>query len=306
MSLTFNEDLVFVKVKRALLVAGAGGLKQAVRAFRSAQDSNAEITADGFAKLLAALGTPLSGGPARRAVGIDRVSGFDLNFLCLAFRKDSKNDKSPIDVNIVVRELCGGINQRRLTAIAKAYRLLSNDGTSAVSADMLMQTHRGSAFASTVRTVSETAVSTQLDQAFTGDEAVTWEEFLAYYAGVSAGIPLDHTFEVAVLRTWNGSDASAQPRMGETDRVWGPAGDSLAIQHDGLVKEALSPSHLRIEKIKLYDYTHGQRRSVAPLYLPSVVPDYITTTARSFPEYTSVDMRKSNPLLVRTLGRVAN
>jgi hypothetical protein len=283
MSLTFNEDAVFVKVKRAL--QAKGGLKAAVRAFRAAQDAKAEMTAQAFAQTLAHLGAPVSAG--------------DLTFLCLAFRKVAKDDASPIDVNVVVRELCGGLNKRRLNAVEQAYAALSAGGP--VTAAQMLQTCNASAFAATVRTVTEGQEAGRLQQAFGGDEIVTHEEFLAYYCGVSATIPLDHTFEVAVLRSW-AADNSQAPRLGETQRSW-PAGDSLEVKHAALVKEALSPTFLAIEKIKAYDYTHAQRVAVPPPYLPIVVPDYVTTTTRDFPPYSPADMRKSDPLLARTIGR---
>jgi hypothetical protein len=247
------------------------------------------MTAAAFAQTLAALGVP--------------AAGKDLDYLCLAFRKDAKDEGSPIDVNLVVRELTGGMNKRRTAAVAQAYAALAALGP--VTASQLLQTHRASAFSSTVRTITESQASTELQRSFSDDDssknarAITYEEFLGYYAGVSAGIPLDHDFEVAVLRTW-AADKSEAPRMGETERSWGPAGDSLAVRHDPLVKEALSPTFLKIEKIKCYDYTHGQRVAVPPPYLPVVIPDYVTTNARDYVPFSSADMRKADPLLART------
>ena len=287
MSLTFNEDPVFVKVKRALLARGSGGLKTAVRAFRNAQDSKGELSAAQFKTLLESLGAP--------------VSGKDFSFLVLAFRKRVADDQSPIDVNVVVKELHGGLNKRRLAVVEEAFAQLS--GTSSVAkASDLLQTYRGSAFAATIRTQSESESTSAFQATFRDDDDVTKEEFLAYYCGVSAGIPLDLAFEQAVLRTWN-ADKSEAPRMGETQRTWGTTeGDTLEIYHSALVKEALSSTFLAIEKIKAYDYSHGKRVHLPNPPLPIVLPDYVTTTARSYPSYSATDIRKSDPILARTLG----
>lgn len=131
----------------------------------------------------------------------------------------------------------------------------------------------------------------------TGD-CVTEEEFIAFYAGISAQCGSDEAFERSVLREWS-ADVPTKPRLGETQRDWGSEGDPLAIESPAYVKDALCPQ-LGVSS-KSYNYSQLVREPayvepLPPLHRPDIM---CSTVQRTYQPFSALELTEADPLATR-------
>jgi len=278
-----NDDAIFAKVKRALLSTGPLGVVSAVRLIRREPTL---IPADRFQDLLRVFSVSLT------------KQEFD--HIAKAFRGDSEG----VVVNLyLVLKWLTLVSPRRLRCLEHVYeqiRTLSMrellDQVMGLSGDpfspsLLAHGLRGSAGDGSAHHNDDL-----IKLVSTVEGTMGKEDFLSFYAMISASIPSDHIFEEAVLRTWK-KVTQWQTRMEETRSLTHlTSADPLEVQHPAFVKEHKSRAILDMQTTRHYDYTHAQRRSVPFPALPDVKPDYITTHHERFPKYSTIENYLAKPL----------
>ncbi|CCW65307.1 unnamed protein product [Phytomonas sp. EM1] len=129
-------------------------------------------------------------------------------------------------------------------------------------------------------------------------DSLTKEEFVAFYTGISQCVPIDETFEVAVLRDWEADD-TCRPTLNETKRDWGEHGDPLGDHGPRYVRDAVNMS--LGTSTASYNYSKMQR--VHP-YVEPLPPldrkDLMRTTCNlCYGSYTRSEFKSADPLATR-------
>ena len=280
MSLSFNYDSVlFQRVQSVFLRDGRGGIKLAAEAFRAAipPEQGEEMTDTQFLTLLQNLGV--------------KLTPFESKYLVLAF---DTGRCGKVNWRHFLRHLRGGLNPRRLALVQRVFAALADD-EGKVTVTRLHKKFNAPGHSLTLG-VSQENAQAELDRAFGRemDAVVSEEDFIAYYAGISAKTLNDDLFEMMILREW-GVDSATHPRLNETVRSWGATGDPLEIRKPLLAKEALS--HYALSKA--YSFDHAGRVHPPQQKLPEIHPDYLTTAKTAFPAYSSAQQRMADPLTIR-------
>ncbi|KPA75057.1 hypothetical protein ABB37_08741 [Leptomonas pyrrhocoris] len=252
------------------------------------------------------------------------LTPFEQQYLCRAF---DDSGAGVISAATFTRHLTG-LNERRICAVRKAWAALEGKSeetsNAAVTREVLFRScHAPSQQRSALtRTFSDTTRE-QLKESFlattTGradatdgsaahndngnpsndnDDAVDYAEFLAFYAGVSAQFGTDEDFEMHVLKSW-AADDTTRPKLGETAREWGPAGDPLALDGPRYVRDALN-RQLGLSS-KSYNFSHMKREHpyVEPLP-PLNRPDIMTTTMqKTYVRFDAAGCTLADPLSTR-------
>lgn len=286
MAQSSNQDVVLSKVQGSIVAShGVGGIKNCVRRFRSLGETAVHGTT--FFDILAECG-------ARALTAAEK------KHLTLAF-DDDRSGKISLTSFLRQLVLCG-LNPRRRQVVKKAFQILSRGGSDA-DVETLLQTHQ-----STNASLSGTSTQILLSGTVNGtkkfessfspsDGKVTEEEFTAFYTGVHLSTTMsDEAFEDMVLREW-AADQSQSPRLNETQRDWSgtkSGSDPLESGSQPLyAKDALS--HALGRSLKSYNADHMTRTFPPHNTLPVVLPDYVTTTTRSYPKYSVEEMRNADP-----------
>lgn len=276
MSLSFNEDPVFIKVKRALLKkGGAAGLKDAVEWFRQA-DTNADNELSP-AEWLAAL----------KKMGI-KLSDQEAKYLFVAF---DKNQDGMVSLDEFIRNLIGQLNSRRTRVVLAAFQRFEADGDGKIATQSLLSTFNAKGSLKQGSSANEEEKLMRDFLAAFGEQRnpngkITKESFVAYYAAMSATVELDEDFEAQVLRAWQ-IDKPEAPRLATTERSWGPSGDPL---EKGLMDPTSTLINSLASTTKGYNSTHMTRREQASAPNPSILPDYISTMKRDFRRFDDFEL----------------
>lgn len=259
------------------------------------------------------------------------LTPFEQQYLCRAF---DDHGSGVISASTFTRHLTG-LNERRLRAVKKAWAALtlssSTAGESGVPREALLsayeevQTQRSgggkgdgdgdaeqkSVLASTfsdrtrhqlketylASTTGRGAATNEADNSGNQDD-VTYAEFVAFYAGVSAQFGTDEDFVAFALKSW-AADDTKRPTLAETHREWGPDGDPLALDGPRLVQDALE-RQLGVSS-KAYNFSHMQREQpyvepLPPLSRPEIMA---TTTQRTYVPFDDAQRTLANPLATR-------
>jgi hypothetical protein len=283
MAQLLNNDPVLFKVQRAIIAAnGIGGLKLAVNAFRNAQVDlqTTSLTPQQFYTLLTQVGAP-------------ELTERERKHLFLAFDED-RNGK--VAINEFVRHLTSPLNPRRRLLIKNVFAKFEADGAAVRGAE-LASTHSSQKAAKTHAWNPTVFDDVFGDQLASESGKVTLEEFLAFYSALSLHKSLtDDDFELAVLREW-GADAAHAPILNETERDWSSTVGGNPLVHDTVLAKDAKNRSLGLSTGQ-YNADHMKRTFVPNRYLPDVLPDYITTTTRSFPKYSTSQIRSADPMYV--------
>lgn len=286
MSQLQNTDPVLFKVQRGLIAAnGVGGLKIAVNHFRRLQSElqNVSLSAESFFGVLTDCGAPL-------------LSEKERKHLFLAFDEDRNGT---ISINEFVKHLTGSLNPRRKQLIRKVFNNFQASGYEAKGSE-LSATHTSQKSLGTTKTHAWDPSAFEdvfADQLASDDSKISLEEFLAFYTALSLQKSLsDDDFELAVLREW-GADNPKAPILNETQRDWASTGSGDPLEHETMLAKDAKNRSLGLST-RLYNSEHMKREFVPNHYLPVVLPDYVTTTTRSFPKYSTAEIRKADPLFV--------
>lgn len=285
MTQILNNDAVLFKVQRAIIAAnGLGGLTKAVVAFRKLQSDvgTADVSPQQFYALLQELGAPQL---------IER----EKKHLLLAFDED-RNGR--VSVNEFVRHLTGSLNPRRRMLVKKVFALFEASG-GAAHASELASTHSSQRTTTTRTHAWDPSIFDDVfaDQLSTQGGSITFEEFLAFYAALSIHKSLtDDDFELAVFREW-GADVQQAPVLNETERDWTSTAGGNPLIHETMLAKNSKDRSLGISTGQ-YNSEHLKREFVPNPYLPVVLPDYVTTTARSYPKYSTRQIRGADPMYV--------
>lgn len=283
MAQLLNSDPVLFKVQRAIIAAnGIGGLTKAVAAFRKAQVDlqTTSLTSQQFYALLLHVGAP-------------ELTERERKHLFFAFDED-QNGK--VSVNEFVRHLTSPLNPRRRQLIKNVFAKFEAEGASVRGAD-LGSTHSSQTATRTHAWNPSVFDEVFADQLSSENGKVTLEEFLAFYAALSIHKSLtDDDFELAVLREW-GADAAHAPILNETERDWSSTAGGNPLLHDTVLAKDAKNRSLGLSTGQ-YNADHMKREFVPNRYLPDVQPDYITTTTRSYPKYSTSQIRGADPMHV--------
>ncbi|KAH9600672.1 hypothetical protein LSM04_000746 [Trypanosoma melophagium] len=304
-----REDSVFLTVKGFIRRAGCGGPASVVALLREFRELEEEGHARGekgvsrklFMELLQDFGV--------------RLSESEAAYVCAAFDDDRDGY---ITSTRFVRHLTG-LNARRHKAILRAWEVLPKDANGEVSRTELQERYARSGtrgdFTATFSTAhvgekqqqhhhhmgssnnsNNSTTTTTTTKKTSDNDGVSLEEFIAFYAAVSAEIAVDEKFELYMLREWD-ADAPAHPMMSETHREWGPDGDPLAITKPLFVQDALNTSSATTSRH--YNYTHMQRVHPYVEPLPPLERDYMSITKRDFRPFTEEERVKADTLCYR-------
>ncbi|KEG11007.1 hypothetical protein DQ04_03061020 [Trypanosoma grayi] len=278
-----REDSVFHRVKAAVRKgAGPQSVVELLRQFRELEEEQQLRGETGISH--------------RLFVGLLRDFGVRLRddetaYICAAF--DDKRD-GYITSSTFVRHFIG-LNARRHKAILRAWEVLPKNGRGEVAQDDM---HDRYSLSGTRGDLSATFSSTPADQqrhkqGESGGKGVSLEEFIAFYAAVSAEILCDEQFELFLLREWD-ADAPTRPTMAETQREWGPDGDPLAITKPLFVQDALNMA--LGTSSRNYNYSHMQRVHPYVEPLPPLERDYLSVTKCDFRPYVAGERVAANTL----------
>lgn len=278
----FNEDPVVASVKAQITArSGPNALKAAIRYFR-AMDANGDGTLS----------------PVEFSDGLGRL-GVKLTAHNAAYlmRAMDANGDGRVSLEEFLRVLIGGMNPRRTKLVDRAFAKFDRTGDGKVTVADLKGCFDASRHPLVQRGVKKeedvlAEFLSGFDDPANPDGVVTREEFHAYYAALSSGIPHDDVFEAMMLRCWD-LDEAPRPRLNATRREWGPAGDPLEIK-DPLVATAVL-SHTLGASTKGYNYSHMARQPAPHVPNPSVRPDWITVSKRDYPAYTADEILCSDP-----------
>lgn len=329
-----REDVIFkTKVKDILLRNnGSGGLVNVLLDFNArdaaaVQEGNSNISGGKASASRSASSSSRSPPPATDGLtyaqfvsfledhGVE-LTPFEQQYLCRAF---DDNGSGVISAATFTRHLTG-LNERRMRAVKKAWTALAASGAGAeprVTRDTLLSTHEAAQSQRGAAAVRDTGLAATfsdntrhgLKESYFASTAntsgggggvddVDYAEFLAFYAGVSADYGSDEDFVAFTLKSWAADDA-ARPTLAETNRVWGPDGDPLALDGPRLVQDALT-RELGVSS-KTYNFSHMQREHppvepLPPLSRPEVM---LTTTQRTYVPYGAAERTLANPLETR-------
>jgi len=126
-----------------------------------------------------------------------------------AFASIDKDGSGHIDFNEFLRALRPPINQSRQSLIRRAFRKLDKDESGHLTVEDLkgvysVQHHKK--YQSGEMTEDEVLAgflaTFEGDGGQKGDGQVTWDEFLDYYAGVSASVDTDAYFNLMMVQAW--------------------------------------------------------------------------------------------------------
>lgn len=273
MAQTFNYDPIMLKVQRSMVAAsGPQAILRAIQAIRAQGPSvkNAELV------------------PLLRSLGSAPLQDHEERHLRTAFKADVPTS---VDSERVIKALLMGLNSRRRKAVEQAFLSLT-EGDSKATVDFSSSGDRLNA------TTTSNASAPSVQDAFAG-VTVNFEGFVAVYTGIAlaASHLNDDAFEVMILKDW-AADGADRPRLHATERNWGATSTSgvdplLSGSQASLSKDVLS-RHLGKSQ-KAYDSSHMQRTFRPADPLPVVLPDYVTTHAKSFPQYESHEIKKADP-----------
>ncbi|ORC88193.1 uncharacterized protein TM35_000182500 [Trypanosoma theileri] len=297
-----REDCVFLSVKGSVRRAGCGGPGAVVALLREFRELEEEQHARGekgvtrklFMELLQDFGV--------------RLSESETAYVCAAFDDDRDGY---ITSTRFVRHLTG-LNERRHKAILRAWEVLPKNEKGEVPRTELQDRYARTGTRADLTATFSTAQTekpllhhpmgssykntTTKSEKTSGNDGVSLEEFIAFYAAVSPEIAVDEQFELYMLREWD-ADAPARPTMSETHREWGPNGDPLAITKPLLVQDALNTS--LATSTKQYNYSHMQRVHPYVEPLPPLERDYLSITKRDFRPYTKEEQSMADTLCHR-------
>lgn len=267
MSQASNGDVVLRKVEKAAV--GLHGPKALATILQAAVDSPAPLSAATLFDILRSNGSP----------ALDKREQTHLRF---AFG-------DPVAVSTFAKMMIYDcLNARRRAVVRKAFAAYQESGSSALALRSDSSSTTGSAAA------DSSGFGVAFETELSANQSIPVDVFTAYYAGWSLfRVRTDDDFERVVLKEWN-CDPHLSPRLHETERDWSSTGgtDPLAATPQ-YAKDALSQSLGRTGKD--YDSSHMQRTFPPQRTLPLVLPDYVTTTKRSYPRYTTAEMRNADP-----------
>lgn len=177
------------KVRQACLARGASGIKGLGRTFRIYDDNRSRsLDIEEFAKGLHDYGVSMSD-----AEVIELFSFFD------------KDKSGTLSFDEFLSALRGPMSKARLKLIDQAFKILDQTGDGVVSVDDLKSKYD---YKKHPKYMSGEYTAKQVFQEFLnsfqqdGDDKVTKEEFLNYYAGVSASIDQDIYFDYMMRQAW--------------------------------------------------------------------------------------------------------
>eukprot|EP00667_Euglena_gracilis_P003326 EG_transcript_3329 len=212
------------QVKAKLLQrSGGGGFRGLVRVLRTLDsDGNRQLTARELMEGLKTYGIFLTDN--------------ELNSVMRQFDRDGSG---AISINEFLRELRGELNPRRKALVLQAYGLLDKTGDGKVNLEDMFAIYgrhldRHPDVASGAKTPEKVLLEFTAAWDRNGDGTVTAEEFLEYYADLSAGIDSDNYFELMIRNAWHISGGTGQCENTTCRRV-------LVIHFDG---------HQTVEEIK--------------------------------------------------------
>eukprot|EP00039_Didymoeca_costata_P015295 m.257635 g.257635 ORF g.257635 m.257635 type:complete len:212 (-) comp16191_c1_seq8:70-705(-) len=182
------------KIQAQCLSRGAHGIKGIGRTFRIMDDDRSgQLDYNEFKNGLADYGIQLNDEQEYR----DCFDSFD------------RDGSGTLDFNEFLRALRPKVNQFRQNLIRKAFNKLDKDksGTLTISdLDGVFRHETHPKFRSgemTKEEILENFLTTwEGDGGTKGDGTVTWDEFLDYYAGVSASIDSDAYFNLMMVQAW--------------------------------------------------------------------------------------------------------
>eukprot|EP00668_Euglena_longa_P004661 GGOE01005443.1.p1 GENE.GGOE01005443.1~~GGOE01005443.1.p1 ORF type:complete len:557 (-),score=172.94 GGOE01005443.1:244-1779(-) len=130
-------------------------------------------------------------------------------------RTFDRDGSGTINVNEFLRELRGDLNPRRRALVLQAYRLLDRTGDGKVNLDDMFAIYgqhidRHPEVVSGAKTPEKVLLEFSSSWDRNGDGTVTEEEFLEYYADLSACIDNDNYFELMVRNAWHISGGEGQ------------------------------------------------------------------------------------------------
>ena len=135
-------------------------------------------------------------------IGI-RVPLKDVERLVIYF--DTGKDKK-VSLNEFLAGLRGPMPRRRKKLVQTAYKILDENGDGNITLDEIAQRYNAKDHpqVKSGEKTEEEVLSTFIDSwDQSGDDIITWKEFLTYYKDVSAGIEMDDYFELMMRNAWH-------------------------------------------------------------------------------------------------------
>jgi len=200
---------IIVKIREAILKrCGENGIRQISLAFRVMDDDrNQVLSVEEFRTGLRDCGLLLS----------------DEDFTA-AMRIFDKNGDGAIDVTEFLVQIRGRLAPRRENVVGIAFDRFDKNQNGIIDINDLRESYDVSRHPSVLggKVTEADALLTFLclfDDQSNPDGKVTKSEFLAYYAGVSAGIDNDDFFESMVIRAWNLDKPPTQRKRREATAI---------------------------------------------------------------------------------------
>ncbi|KAJ9449847.1 Crustacean calcium-binding protein 23 [Diplonema papillatum] len=198
-----NAKPVVERVKQACLRRGGNGFRGLSKAFRIMDDNhNTSLSPAEFEEGLMNYGIVLKKDEVEKL-----VAAFDAN------------DDGYVSLTEFLVAVRGGMNEIRTNAVRLAFDKLDADGSGIINVHDLRGVYRAKGHPKVLsgELTEEEVLDSFLvlfDDESNPDGAVTWSEFAAYYAGLSASIDDDEYFLTMIHNAWRLDEDDRMPRRG--------------------------------------------------------------------------------------------
>lgn len=239
--------LIIEKIKKEMAARGSGGFVGLQRRFRIMDDDGSKsLNLAEFKK-------------AMKELKLD-LSESDLRMLFKYFDKD---DSQTIDFEEFIQGVRDPLNERRLNLVHRAFGILDKDASGIVDAREIATMYDASKHPEVIakRKTANQVLKEFLETFDVGgvkDGQVTREEFVNYYANISASIENDDYFTLMICNAWRMGDGEREPTSSANMKVLVTNSNgeeiTVALENDlGVKRDDISKIYARLRAQGLND-----------------------------------------------------